>query len=157
MRAPLPLLIFLALAACGTAPSDPAANTNDPPDSSPSGDPDTTFDAGGSADATPIPPDAPARDAATDGGDDDQPFADARGKCAYKAGALPSTTFGPSVLAHAIPIDTFVVVSQENRSFDHYFSQLPAYGQPDVDVGRHAQPVQGRDASRSRDPLGRRD
>jgi phospholipase C len=69
-----------------------------------------------------------------DGGNDDLPFAAMRAACAFSAGATPASTFGPSVIGAAMPIDTFVIIAQENRSFDHYFSQLPAYGQPDVDV-----------------------
>jgi phospholipase C len=34
----------------------------------------------------------------------------------------------------AIPIDHFVIIMQENRSFDHYFQALPESGQPDVEV-----------------------
>jgi phospholipase C len=78
--------------------------------------------------------DAAPADQGSDAGDDDEPFGARRLACAYSAGAKPATTFGPSVVATRIPIDTFVIIAQENRSFDHYFSQLPAYGQPDVDV-----------------------
>jgi phospholipase C len=80
-------------------------------------------------------PDA-APDAAPDGpaNDDDGPFATMRAACAYRAGARPGDTFGGVIARAPIPIDTFVIDVQENRAFDHYFSQLPAYGQPDVDV-----------------------
>ncbi len=55
--------------------------------------------------------------------------------CAYKAGSLPAETQGASYPSgSAIPVNHIVVVMMENRSFDHYFSQLPAYGQTDVDV-----------------------
>jgi phospholipase C len=48
---------------------------------------------------------------------------------------MPSQTLAASdPRGDAIPIDHFVIVMQENRSFDHYLSNLPAYGQPDVDV-----------------------
>ncbi len=66
--------------------------------------------------------------------DDDAPFAAERAGCHFAKGALPSDTFGPSIAGADIPIDTFVLVMQENRSFDHYLSMLPAFGQPDVDV-----------------------
>ena len=82
--------------------------------------------------------DAPAAgdDAAIDAPpvDDDAPFATQRAACAFKAGTLAKDTFGPSVLATQIPIDTFVLVVHENRSFDHYLSQLPKLGPTDADV-----------------------
>jgi len=45
--------------------------------------------------------------------------------CTFGPGALPATTL-PAGAPHgsAIPIDTVVVLMQENRSFDHYFGQL---------------------------------
>jgi phospholipase C len=57
-----------------------------------------------------------------------------RGACGFRAGDRAARTFGLTLTRAPIPIDTIVIVSQENRSFDEYFSQLPAYGQPDVDV-----------------------
>jgi phospholipase C len=77
-------------------------------------------------------PDAPPPD--TGVGDDDAPFAAMRHACAFAAGAAPQSTFGPSIATVTIPIDTFIIVVQENRSFDHYFSRLPDSGQSDVDV-----------------------
>ena len=65
---------------------------------------------------------------------DDEPFAAQRAACAYKAGATAASTLGPSLAGATIPIDTFVILVKENRSFDHYFSSLPAYSQTDVDV-----------------------
>lgn len=65
---------------------------------------------------------------------DDAPFAARRAACAFSAGARASETFGPSIAGASLPIDTFVVLIKENRSFDHYFSQLRAYGQPAADV-----------------------
>lgn len=65
---------------------------------------------------------------------DDVPFASERASCTFKQGALAKDTFGPSIADTTYPIDTVVIVSQENRSFDEYFSHLPGYGQPDVDV-----------------------
>ena len=58
-----------------------------------------------------------------------------REACEFKKGAMPEQTLdaeGP--IGQRIPIDTFVIVMQENRSFDHYFQQLPKFGQPDADV-----------------------
>ena len=45
--------------------------------------------------------------------------------CRFGAGALPEETL-PAGLPHGdqIPIDHILVLMQENRSFDHYFSQL---------------------------------
>jgi len=55
--------------------------------------------------------------------------------CPYGPGALPAQTLPADALqGDAIPIDHFVIVMQENRSFDHYFANLKSYGQPDVDV-----------------------
>lgn len=98
-------------------------------------------------DAQPSPSEAGLADAAIDGaldgpdgaspdgpGDDDAPYAAMRHACAFPAGSPPQSTFGPSIARATIPIDTFVIVVQENRSFDHYLSRLPDSGQPGVDV-----------------------
>jgi len=58
-----------------------------------------------------------------------------REACEFKKGAMPEQTLsaeGP--LGQRIPIDHFVIVMQENRSFDHYFHDLAKFGQPDADV-----------------------
>lgn len=45
--------------------------------------------------------------------------------CTYGPGALPKDTLpGDAKVGAAMPIDHFVLVMQENRSFDHYFSRL---------------------------------
>jgi phospholipase C len=77
-----------------------------------------------------------AGEAGSDSGapDDDAPFAEMRATCTFKKGALPKDTFGPSIANLQIPIDTLVIVSEENRAWDHYFARLPQYGQSDVDV-----------------------
>jgi len=51
--------------------------------------------------------------------------------CRFAAGALPAETLAPG-LPHGdqIPIDHIVVLMQENRSFDHYFSRM---NRPEVD------------------------
>jgi phospholipase C len=67
---------------------------------------------------------------------DDAPFAAKRAACTFKQGALPSETFGASISGIDIPIDTVVIVSQENHSFDEYLGQLPAAGQPGANVER---------------------
>ena len=67
---------------------------------------------------------------------DDGPFATKRKACTFKAGDLPSATFGPSIATMKIPLDVIVVAMQENRSFDHYFWNLrdATNGYPDADV-----------------------
>ncbi|HEY3255750.1 MAG TPA: alkaline phosphatase family protein, partial [Polyangiaceae bacterium] len=58
-----------------------------------------------------------------------------REACEFKKGAMPEQTLAAEEpLGQRIPIDHFVIVMQENRSFDHYFQELPKFGQPDVDV-----------------------
>ncbi|MBK7580013.1 MAG: hypothetical protein IPI67_07370 [Myxococcales bacterium] len=56
-------------------------------------------------------------------------------QCKYDKGALTTETVGPSVPhGDTLPFEHIVVLMMENRSFDHYFSKLPAYGVKDVDV-----------------------
>src|SRR4051812_30632993 len=58
-----------------------------------------------------------------------------REACEFKKGAMPEQTLdAEEPIGQRIPIDHFVIVMQENRSFDHYFHDLPKFGQPDVDV-----------------------
>ncbi len=66
---------------------------------------------------------------------DDMTAAASRAACRYKRGALPSQTLGSnSPLGTDIPIDTIVVLMQENRSFDSYFSHLGRYaGRTDIE------------------------
>jgi phospholipase C len=57
-----------------------------------------------------------------------------RRACGYGPGALPAETLGSEFpRGEDIPIDHFVIMMQENRSFDHYFGRLPAAGHADVD------------------------
>jgi phospholipase C len=59
----------------------------------------------------------------------------ARTACTFTAGTLPGLSLARDApLGGEIPIDTIVFVMMENRSFDHLLGNLPAYGQPDVDV-----------------------
>jgi phospholipase C len=74
------------------------------------------------------------------------PTAQNRVACAFGPGDLAAATLDPSMPKGAqIPIDHFVIVMQENRSFDHYFQRLPEFGQPDVDVAppSYANPTPG--------------
>jgi phospholipase C len=75
-----------------------------------------------------------------------------RARCARKAGELPKDTLAADEPhGQAIPIDHFVVLMQENHSFDNYFEMLPQRGQPDAEVApadfsnpdpsQHDQPV----------------
>lgn len=61
-----------------------------------------------------------------------------RAACGYDAGALPIETQGASAPdGTKIPIDTIVIVMMENRSFDHYFQDLPnqpGWSRDQVDV-----------------------
>jgi phospholipase C len=55
--------------------------------------------------------------------------------CGYKAGSLPAETQGASnPSGTAIPVNHILILMQENRSFDSYFSKLPENGQTDVEV-----------------------
>jgi phospholipase C len=51
-----------------------------------------------------------------------------RAACAYGAGDLASTTVA-DLAPPAIPIDHFILIMQENRTFDSYFSKLTIPGQ----------------------------
>ena len=51
-----------------------------------------------------------------------------RSACTFKRGALPAETLGSELpVDNQIPIKTIVVIMQENRSFDSYFSHLNKY------------------------------
>ncbi|MCA9593133.1 MAG: hypothetical protein KC776_07475 [Myxococcales bacterium] len=55
--------------------------------------------------------------------------------CQFGSGLLTTETVGPNVPhGDALPFDHVVVLMLENRSFDHYFSELPKAGVTDVDV-----------------------
>jgi phospholipase C len=59
----------------------------------------------------------------------------ARATCTFGAGTLPGLSLAHDApLGAQIPVDTIVLLMFENRSFDHLLGNLPAYGQPDVDV-----------------------
>jgi phospholipase C len=70
---------------------------------------------------------------------DDNAALAARQNCTFKAGDPAGVSVAKDArLGREIPIDTIVVLMMENRSFDHLLSNLPAYGQPDVDVATTA-------------------
>jgi phospholipase C len=70
---------------------------------------------------------------------DDSSALMARENCMFKAGDPAGISVAKDAkLGREIPIDTIVVVMMENRSFDHLLSNLPAFGQPDVDVATTA-------------------
>jgi phospholipase C len=58
-----------------------------------------------------------------------------RAACKFERGALPDETLGAAVpTGKDIPIETIVIVMQENRSFDHYFGRFNQYaGRTDVE------------------------
>jgi phospholipase C len=62
------------------------------------------------------------------------PNAAQRSMCTYASGAHTLDTLGitPAIRA-SIPIKYVIVVTEENRSFDHFFGKLPQFGQPDVE------------------------
>src|SRR5713101_4897232 len=53
-------------------------------------------------------------------------------RCRFGPGALPAVTAPSKPHGSQIPIDTVVVLMQENRSFDHYFGQLRTQGQTHI-------------------------
>src|SRR5579859_1044293 len=82
-------------------------------------------DAGAEADAWPPTPAAWDRPVTRP---DDQTATMNRAACTYDAGSLPGETLGPTVPVDTdIPIDTIVVMIQENHSFDQYYSHLNTY------------------------------
>jgi phospholipase C len=81
--------------------------------SSNSGSPGAPTDAGPSADVNAAPP-------------SDTVAESTRAACGYTVGSLASETQGASAPdGTKVPIDTIVIIMMENRSFDHYFQDLP--------------------------------
>jgi phospholipase C len=58
-----------------------------------------------------------------------KPAADCRAACSFGAGDSPAATLADQPVGTKIPIDHFILVMQENRTFDHYFSSLTVPGQ----------------------------
>jgi phospholipase C len=60
----------------------------------------------------------------------------ARQACMFGTGTLPGLSQAKdATIGSDMPIDTIVVLMMENRSFDHMLQNLPAFGQPDAEVG----------------------
>lgn len=78
------------------------------------------------------------------------PVTTSAARCPFAAGQMLADTESGAPRGADIPIDHIVVVLQENRSFDHYFQALPAYGQPDVDLA----PANASNLDRHGKPLG---
>ena len=79
------------------------------------------------ADLAPAPPTCPSAPL-------DDAHAAERAQCTFAAGARVSDTLGLTAMQRQhFPITHVVVVTQENRSFDHFLGRLPAAGQPDAD------------------------
>jgi phospholipase C len=131
----LPLFASSALACGGsgaassTSPdassTDAAGGGIDAPTQSNDGGP-SVHDAG--------PPDAHGGDAGSCSQAIPDPYAAQRAACAFKQGARTSDTVGvTSAVRASIPITHVVVITEENRSFDHFFGQLAASGQPQAE------------------------
>jgi phospholipase C len=149
MRSLMLLFLGLVVGACGSS-----ADEGSPGGASDAGTLDARTEtgalhdaAGGSeaapaSDATPVS-DAPAAIDAPAGDDGPgpgcsstipDPHAAQRTACAFAAGARTLDTLAiTAAVRSAIPIKHVVVVTQENRSFDHFFGKLPQFGQPGAD------------------------
>jgi phospholipase C len=131
---------FLTLAACSSADdvesnapdaaiaSDGATNTDGalPPPPPPPLDAGAPEDAGADAqtEAGPTCPSPPLVD----------PLQSKRDACTFIAGARVKDSLGVTPADRAaIPIEHVIIVTQENRSFDHYYGKLSASGQPDAE------------------------
>lgn len=83
--------------------------------------------------------DSIAPDTGADSGVNQRPAYDVhevdRTGCMFGPGDSTVATIGPNVPhGNALPFKHVVFLMMENRSFDHYYSNLPAYGVTDVDV-----------------------
>jgi phospholipase C len=130
----LPLGLFLLVACGGSGESGQGAggSTSAGVGGAGGGSSSTTAGAGGGTSSgsggqggaaptcpSPVPVDAQAAD---------------RAACTFKSGATVAATLGLDAAARArIPITHIIVVTEENRSFDHYFGKLPGLGQPDAE------------------------
>jgi phospholipase C len=114
------LLLATSTFACGTSqnggPADASSDVRKA---------DATSDAGAEASLWPTPA---AWNAKTPRPSSDSAATAARAACAFKRGDMPAATVNPSFPLDAEnPIQNIVVLMQENRSFDSYFSHLYKY------------------------------
>ena len=58
-----------------------------------------------------------------------QPADQCRAACSFTPGTKPSASLSDQRVGSKIPIDHFILVMQENRTFDHFFSSLTVPGQ----------------------------
>jgi len=122
-RALYPLFASLLLACGGSsdennAPVDQDASTDDSPLNDSSSEPEPGVDTG------PIKPAYDVNEAK-------------RKSCTFAKGSKTTATIGAEVPhGDALPFKHVIVLTMENRSFDHYFSGLPKYGVTDVDVAK---------------------
>jgi phospholipase C len=80
-----------------------------------------------SSSSTEAPSDAGTTAPHVDAGPSDMVAESTRAKCGYDVGSLAADTQGASAPDGAtIPIETIVIIMMENRSFDHYFQDLPS-------------------------------
>lgn len=104
-------LPFLAIAACSSSSSSPAGGG----------------DAGTDGEVDTRPPTPPEWDRPITR-PDDATASSGRAACKFARGAMPAETLGSGTpVDKDIPIETIVVVMQENHSFDNYFGRLAKY------------------------------
>lgn len=126
-RASVALALGLLQAACGSSDSSGAKSTG--------GTGGGTGAASGSGGSGATATGGSGGNGATAGTAPYDVGAEARQGCTFGPGDKTTKTVGPSVPhGDALPFEHIVVLMQENRSFDHYFSSLPAYGVTDVTV-----------------------
>ncbi len=115
----LPIASLASFAACSST-SSPATNAD--------------AGADGDTDADTRPPTPPEWDRAITRPDDTTAAA-GRTACKFARGAMPAETLGTGTpVDKDIPIETIVVVMQENHSFDNYFGHLNKYaGRTDIE------------------------
>ncbi len=112
-------------------------------------DPNGPNDSGGAVDSSVLLDTGSGLDAGLDGTADGAPPIDAttcptltfndlaeskRASCTFKKGAKVGDSLSLTAAQRAaIPIKHLVIVTQENRSFDHYFGRLPQAGKADLE------------------------
>jgi phospholipase C len=107
------LLFLLALGPVLAVACSSSSNTTPPP--------------ADAADADTRPPTPPEWDRAVTRVDEATAAKD-RASCKFTRGAMPAETLGKEIpVDKDIPIETIVLLMQENRSFDHYYGHLGKY------------------------------